>query len=266
MDRRGPRFVMEVGVAAHGGGPVAGDLRRASPGMSTPRWACWSARARTSPATPGRRCFCRTGSCAAAGWRISIAFAGVGFGSIVLLPWLQTFVERQRLACRLHGAGPAGARGRWCRSTCCCAGGPRRSACSRTATPTRPPAARGAPPVNIVDPAWAAIDWTLARAMRTGAVLVDRGRRTSRRCSPGTPCRCTRPSTSIETGFSAAGGGLGARRRQPGRRAGPDRARLAIGPDRPRMVWAIGSRGSASPMSRCSLLRVTPRMPLLYRW
>jgi len=36
------------------------------------------------------RCFCLTGSCAGAGSRWAFAFAGVGIGSIILLPWVQT--------------------------------------------------------------------------------------------------------------------------------------------------------------------------------
>ena len=45
------------------------------------------------------------------------------------------------------------------------AGGPKTSACIPTATTDR--GERGDAAANIVDPAWAAIDWTLARAVRT---------------------------------------------------------------------------------------------------
>jgi sugar phosphate permease len=89
----------------------------------------------------------------------------VGFGSIVVLPALQTFVEQNgwRAGCTLLGVmalvvhvplnlllrrrpeeiglAPDG----------------------DVATPAAAQARR----VNVVDPAWAAIDWTLARAMRT---------------------------------------------------------------------------------------------------
>lgn len=101
------------------------------------------------------------------GLAIGIAFAGVGVGAIVLLPWLQSIIltEGWRVACRAMallvvlvaaplnflvrkkpediGLQPDGAS--------------QQVAQTRQRTPT-----------NIVDPAWAAIDWTLARAMRTG--------------------------------------------------------------------------------------------------
>ena len=100
------------------------------------------------------------------GLAIGIAFSGVGIGSIVLLPWLQIVIARDGW--------------RW--------------ACLALALITavvliplnlllrkRPqdiglhPDGDAAPPEttarghagNIVDPAWASIDWTLARAMRT---------------------------------------------------------------------------------------------------
>jgi MFS family permease len=98
---------------------------------------------------------------------ISIAFAGAGVGAIVLLPWLQTIIGRDgwRAACSTMGLVvlvvigslvallrrrpedlgllPDGA-----------------------AHPDHAQAMRA--PSNIVDHAWAATDWTLARAMRTG--------------------------------------------------------------------------------------------------
>ena len=100
------------------------------------------------------------------GLAVSLAFAGVGLGSIVLLPWMQFFMDRHdwRTACWTlglvllavlaplvlllrrrpdeMGLQPDG-----------------------DAEPAAGAAAR--PAANIVDPAWAAIDWTLARAMRT---------------------------------------------------------------------------------------------------
>src|SRR5205085_1422794 len=98
---------------------------------------------------------------------IGIAFAGVGVGAIVLLPWLQSIIlaEGWRASCRtiallvicvvvplnlLVFKKPAdvglladGASQRAAEA------GQRRVA-------------------NVVDPAWAAVEWTLGRAMRTG--------------------------------------------------------------------------------------------------
>ena len=97
---------------------------------------------------------------------MSLAFSGVGVGSVILLPWLQALISRVgwRAACWSMGLlvlllltplnlllrrrpediglQPDGDRA---------PGG---------ATVTRPS--------NVVDPAWAAVDWTLARAARTG--------------------------------------------------------------------------------------------------
>jgi MFS family permease len=100
------------------------------------------------------------------GLAVSLAFAGVGIGSIVLLPGMQLVMDRSdwRTACWVLGLlllvvlaplilllrrrpedmglqpdGDAGS--------------------------AAPGAARSAP--NVVDPEWAAVDWTLARALRT---------------------------------------------------------------------------------------------------
>jgi len=98
---------------------------------------------------------------------ISIAFAGAGIGGIVLLPWLETIILREgwRASCSAIGylvllvIGPLSLLLR------------------------RRPQDLGLLPdgdarlnhhaaprmqSTVVDPAWAAIDWTLARAMRTG--------------------------------------------------------------------------------------------------
>jgi sugar phosphate permease len=99
------------------------------------------------------------------GYAMSLAFSGVGAGSIVLLPWLQTAIARDgwRAASFARGAlilivlaplnllpaarpadvglEPDGER--WSRAT------------------------PGPDPENIVDPVWAAVDWTLGRALHT---------------------------------------------------------------------------------------------------
>jgi len=101
------------------------------------------------------------------GLAMSIAFSGVGIGSIVLLPWLQSLIEQAgwRAACTGMGilvfvllaplnllirrrpedlgTGPDG----------------------DGVAPASSAAAK--PHANIVDHAWTSIDWTLARAMRT---------------------------------------------------------------------------------------------------
>ena len=100
------------------------------------------------------------------GLAMSLAFSGVGVGSIVLLPWVQEMVAQAgwRAACTALGVlvlallAPLnllvrqrpeyiGAR-------------PDGDAAPHAADPA-------APPDNVVDHAWAAVDWTLARALRT---------------------------------------------------------------------------------------------------
>jgi MFS family permease len=99
------------------------------------------------------------------GLATSIAFAGVGVGSVILLPWMQVLIERSgwRAACwtmgllillvlaplnlllrkkpEQMGLQPDGD-----------------GVVGGTAAP---------PPSNVVDAAWAATEWTLRRAMRT---------------------------------------------------------------------------------------------------
>jgi MFS family permease len=100
------------------------------------------------------------------GLAISIAFSGAGVGAFVLLPWLQSIIVRDgwRASCSIMGL------------LVLCVTGPltllvrRRpqdidllpDGGDRTAEADK---SRGV--LNIVDPTWVAIDWTLARAIRT---------------------------------------------------------------------------------------------------
>jgi len=100
------------------------------------------------------------------GLAMSIAFCGVGVGSIVLLPALQTLIERAgwRTACVAMGlavliiAAPLNLllRRR-----------PEDIGLAPDGDPSLTKAGASAKHANIVDPAWAAIDWTLSRALRT---------------------------------------------------------------------------------------------------
>ena len=165
MDRRGPRVVIELGV-----GLVAGGLLLAS-GIREP----WHLYATLGVLVGGGSvCLSYTGQSLylpnwfvrRRGLAMSLAFSGVGVGSVVLLPWLQTLIERAgwRAACRWLGAvvlvvlaplnlllrrrpedlglAPDGDRA---------PGGP----------------AAGVRTTNVVDAAWVAADWTLARALGT---------------------------------------------------------------------------------------------------
>ncbi|MGH7393572.1 MAG: MFS transporter [Candidatus Rokuibacteriota bacterium] len=164
VDRRGPRVVIETGVALMVAGLMLAPLVRepwhlyATLGVLVGGGSVclsYTAHALFLPAWFVRR----------RGLAMSIAFSGVGVGSIVLLPWLQTVIGRDgwRAACWMLGVlvlvvlaplnllvkrrpedlglEPDG---------------------DRSAR-----AAGGGRAANVVDAAWVAVDWTLARAART---------------------------------------------------------------------------------------------------
>jgi len=99
------------------------------------------------------------------GLAIGIAFSGVGAGAIVLLPWLQGIIGRDgwRNACWAMGlslliiAGPL---------TLVVRGRPEAVGALPDGDPAVATSAARAS--NVVDASWAAVEWTLARAMRTG--------------------------------------------------------------------------------------------------
>jgi MFS family permease len=165
MDRRGPRVVMEMGVGLVGLGLLL------APSIHRP----WHLYATLGVLVGGGSvCLAYTGQglylpnwfVRRRGLAMSIAFAGVGVGSIIMLPWLQGVISRVgwRSACwtlgvivlvvlaplnllQRHrpqdlGLEPDGdARP---------VGGPAASVMS-----------------NVVDPVWTSIDWTLTRALGT---------------------------------------------------------------------------------------------------
>jgi MFS family permease len=100
------------------------------------------------------------------GLAIGMAFAGVGVGAIVLLPWLQSIIlsDGWRVSCRAMAllvivlAAPLNVLV-WKKPQDI---GLQPDGASEPAEETQKRT-----PTNIVDPAWAATEWTLARAMRT---------------------------------------------------------------------------------------------------
>jgi MFS family permease len=164
MDCRGPRAIMLLGVAMVGAGLGLAPLVTA-PWHLYLTLGVLVAGGTVCLGYTGHALFLPNWFVRRRGLAIGIAFSGAGVGAIVLLPWLQRLIA---------GAG-------W------------RTACVAMAalvvvilaplnllTRRRPEdvgllpdgdraaaGARGAHPSNVVDPAWAAVDWTLARAMRT---------------------------------------------------------------------------------------------------
>lgn len=165
MDSRGPRFVIEIGVVLM----VSGLLL--APGIEKP-WHLYvslgvlvSAGSNLMTFT-AHSLFLPNWFVRRRGLAISIAFSGVGVGAIVLLPWLQTIIQRDgwRASCWTMGLlallvlGPINLLV-W--------RAPQQigllpDGASRDAGATTERSAS-----NIVDQAWASVAWTLALAMRT---------------------------------------------------------------------------------------------------
>ncbi len=163
MDRRGPALVVELGVFAMAAGLLLAPLAREA-------WQLYLTLG--ALVGGGINCLAYTGqSLYLTNWfvrrrglALSIAFSGVGVGSVTLLPWLQTLIE--------HGGWRT-------------AGGTLGILVRVLLAPPnlllrrRPddlglhPDGIGAGGVtggrhgNIVDSDWAAVDWTLGRALRT---------------------------------------------------------------------------------------------------
>jgi MFS family permease len=166
LDRRGPRVVVELGVILLGLGLALATLVR-EPWQLYLTLGLLVGGGTVCLGYTGQSLFLPNWFVRRRGLAMGIAFSGVGVGSIVLLPWVQTLIVRSG----------------W------------RSACVAIAilsfavlvplnlllrkrpedlglTPDGDQASRGAArgtshPGNVVDPAWVAIEWTLARAMRT---------------------------------------------------------------------------------------------------
>ncbi|WP_315838766.1 MFS transporter [Bradyrhizobium prioriisuperbiae] len=165
MDARGPRFVILIGVVLMACGLLL------APWVASP----WHLYATLGVAVGGganmmtytvHSQFLPNWFVRRRGLAISVAFAGAGVGAIVLLPWLQRIIltDGWRASCVAMGLvvvlviapltlfvrkSPADVGQR-----------PDGDTVSPEAAATRSAAA-------VVDPAWAATEWTLARALRT---------------------------------------------------------------------------------------------------
>ncbi|HLI98434.1 MAG TPA: MFS transporter [Bradyrhizobium sp.] len=164
MDRFGPRSVMELGVALMAGGLLL------APFTSQP-WHLYL----TIGVLVGGGSICLGYSGQSLylphwfirrrGLAIGLAFAGVGIGSVTLLPWVQLMIDQSgwRAACTAMGLvvlivlAPINLLLR-----------KRPEDIGLRPDGEAAPSASSPKPVsNIVDAAWANIDWTLARALAT---------------------------------------------------------------------------------------------------
>ena len=166
MDRHGPRLVIEVGVVLMGAGMLLATLVR-QPWQLYATLGVLVGGGSVCLGYSGQSLFLPNWFVRRRGLAMSIAFSGVGVGSIVLLPAMQVLIERAgwRTACLAMGVlilavlMPLNLLLRQRPEDIGLA--PDGDATSRAA------AAPGAPAANVVDAEWAAIDWTLHRALRT---------------------------------------------------------------------------------------------------
>jgi len=165
MDRRGPRVVIELGVGLMAAGLLLAPLVR-QPWHLYATLGVLVGGGSVCLGYTGQALFLPNWFVRRRGLAISVAYSGVGVGSIILLPWLQDLIGR---------AG-------W-RASCWALGililallAPLNLLLRRRPedlglepdgddTPPGSPAANRT--ANVVDLAWAAVDWTLGRAMRT---------------------------------------------------------------------------------------------------
>jgi MFS family permease len=164
MDRFGPRGVVELGVALMAGGLLLAPL-------TTRPWHLYVTIGVLVGAGSiclgysGQSLFLPNWFNRRRGLAIGLAFAGVGVGSVTLLPWVQLMIEQTgwRTACTAMGLlvlavlAPINLLLR-----------KRPEDIGLRPDGDAAPSATSAKPVsNVVDPDWAAIDWTLSRALAT---------------------------------------------------------------------------------------------------
>jgi MFS family permease len=163
MDRFGPRAVMELGVILMGSGMLLAPL-------TTQPWHLYLTigvlvgGGSVCLGYSGQSLYLPNWFVRRRGLAMGIAFAGVGIGSITMLPWVQHMIEQTgwRTACTAMGIlvlvalAPINLLLR-----------KRPGEMGLEPDGDASPSTSVRPVSNVVDPAWVAIDWTLPRALRT---------------------------------------------------------------------------------------------------
>jgi MFS family permease len=164
MDRAGPRLVMETGVVLLAAGRLLAPLTTEAWHLNATRGVLVGGGS-VCLGYSGQSLFLPNWFVRRRGLATGIAFAGVGVGSIILFPAMQLAIEAYgwRTACWTLGLlalillAPINLLLR-----------KRPEDIGLLPEGDAAPEASAAPqPSNVVDPAWAAIDWTLGRALRT---------------------------------------------------------------------------------------------------
>ncbi|MBI2493370.1 MAG: MFS transporter [Candidatus Rokubacteria bacterium] len=166
MDRRGPRVVIELGVGVMAAGLLLATLVREPWHLYATLGALVGAGGNCLGYT-AHALFLPNWFVRQRGLAMSVAFSGVGVGSVVLLPWLGSLIERSgwRAACWTMGVlvlallAPLNLLLRQ---------RPEEVGLKPDGDRASLDAAAGSRAANVVDAAWVAVDWTLDRAIRTG--------------------------------------------------------------------------------------------------
>lgn len=165
MDRRGPRFVIELGVLLLAAGLLLA-TRIATPWQLYLTLGVLVGAGANCMSYTAQSLFLPNWFVRRRGLAISIAFSGVGVGALILLPWIQTIIQTEgwRASCWTMGIlvllvlGPLNLL-LWRRPQDV---GLRPDGDGETSA-----VPHGTRTITIVDPAWAAVEWTLGRAART---------------------------------------------------------------------------------------------------
>src|SRR5439155_26835960 len=163
MDLRGPRIVVELGVLAMGAGLILASLVR-EPWQLYLTLGALVGGGVNCLAYTGQSLYLTNWFVRRRGLALSIAFSGVGVGSITILPWLQALIANSgwRTACWSMGLLVIAV------------------LAPLNLLLRRRPTDLGLEPdgivsdggtvfrtQNVLDTAWASVDWTLGRALRT---------------------------------------------------------------------------------------------------
>jgi MFS family permease len=259
MDRFGPRGVMELGVALMAGGLLLAPLT-SQPWHLYLTIGVLVGAGSVCLGYSGQSLFLPNWFIRRRGLAMGLAFAGVGIGSVTLLPWVQHMIEQTgwRTACTAMGIlvlvvlAPINLLVR-----------KRPEDIGLLPDGDAAPTATSPKPVsNVVDPVWVGTDWTLSRALRTARFWW---------IALGYFCglyiwyavQVPRPN-SCSTSASARASGSGRSGSQPACIPGQIWLGHLSRPDRPRM----GGGRSAALALRSALRRWSqkywPVLPLVY--